>query len=176
MNRLDHRVGLVVRKSTDEEFKRLVDEGHIKPEDVEVARAKENAAVDRIFKLARDVVYQLSTGRKRHISVYDDEDVYGAFWEMVGNYDDDDDDDRLIVFQAEGYHRTAFINKNALDYVSIPTHKHEAGELDASAEEIELFGDDDREPPKGKSKGRGKKNENVVEMSNASDKTTVSGR
>jgi transcriptional regulator with XRE-family HTH domain len=155
------RIEKMLEITTDEEFKRLVDEGRIKAEDVEKARAKENAAVDRIFKLARDVVYQLSSGRKRHISVYDDEDVYNAFWEMVGNYDDGD---RIIVFQAEGYHRTAFINKNALDYVSIPTHKYEAGELEASAKEIEFFGDDGHEPSKGKSKGRRKKSENVVDI------------
>jgi transcriptional regulator with XRE-family HTH domain len=158
------RIEKMLETTTDEEFKQFIDEERIKPEDIEKTRAKEKAAVDRIFELASNVVYQLSTGQKRHISVYEDGDVYGAFWGMVGNYDDDDDD-RIIVFQAEGYHRTAFINNSALDYVSIPTHKYEAGELEASAEEIELFGDDDPEPPKGKSKGRGKKNENVIDVS-----------
>jgi transcriptional regulator with XRE-family HTH domain len=157
------RIKKILETTTDEEFKELVDEGHIKPEDVDAARSDEKAAVRRLFELARDVVYQLSTGQKRHISVYDDGGVYGAFWEIVGNYDGDDE--RIIVFQAEGYHRTAFINKNALDYVSIPTHKYEAGELESNAEEIEFFGDDDPEPPKSKSKGRSKKAENVVEIS-----------
>jgi hypothetical protein len=158
------RIERVLETTTDEEFRRLVNEGHINSEDVEKARAKESAAANRVFELARNVVYQLSTGQKRHISVYDDADVYGGFWEMVENFDDDDDD-HIIVFQAEGYHRTAFINKNALDYISIPTHKYEAGELESNEEEIEFFGDDDRRPPKSKSEGRRKKDENVLAMS-----------
>jgi transcriptional regulator with XRE-family HTH domain len=155
------RVEKILETTTDEEFRQFVDEGRIKLEDVEKARAKEKAAVDRIFELASNVVYQLTTGQKRHIGAYDDEDVYGAFWQIVES-DDDDDDDSIIVFQAEGYHRTAFINKNALDYVSIPTHKYEAGELESSAEEIEFFGDDDSEPPKEKLRVRNRKGENVV--------------
>jgi transcriptional regulator with XRE-family HTH domain len=151
------RIEKILETTTDEEFRQLVDEGRIKLEEVEKVRAKEKAALDRIFGLANNVVYQLSIGQKRHISVCDDEDVYGAFWELVESGDDDDDDDRIIVFQAEGYHRTAFINKDALDYVSIPTHKYEAGELESSAEEIEFLGDDDAEPPKDKPKGRSKK-------------------
>jgi hypothetical protein len=39
----------------------------------------------------------------------------------------------MILLRAEGSHRVAFINKNALDYVSMPTHHYEAGRVEASA-------------------------------------------
>jgi transcriptional regulator with XRE-family HTH domain len=157
------RIETMLETTTDEEFKQLVDGGRIKLEAVEKTRAKERAAVDRIFELANNVVYQLSIGQKRRISVYDDEDLYGAFWAVVES--DNDDDDRIVVFQAEGYDRTVFINMDAVDYVSIPIHKYEAGELESNAEVIELLGDNDLEVPKGKPKGRRKKVESVAETS-----------
>jgi hypothetical protein len=45
--------------------------------------------------------------------------------------------DGMILLRAEGRHRTAFLNKDALDYVSIPTHHYEAGSVDAEATILE---------------------------------------
>jgi hypothetical protein len=43
----------------------------------------------------------------------------------------------MILLTAEGSHRIAFINKDALDYVSIPTHHYEAGRVEAEAAALE---------------------------------------
>lgn len=58
------------------------------------------------------------------------------FMELI-EFEGGDPADGMILLQAEGSHRTIFINKAALDYVSIPTHKYEAGSVDVAAEGLE---------------------------------------
>jgi hypothetical protein len=43
----------------------------------------------------------------------------------------------MILLTAEGRHRIIFVSKGALDYVSIPTHKYEAGKIEAAAADLE---------------------------------------
>ena len=127
-----------VRKAvmiTDEQYKQLVADGRIKAEELEIERAKNNAATDQIFELATRTTYQLSTGQKRKVYIDGSEAVYEAFWELVDF--DGDQDDGMIRIPAEGYHRTIFLNKDALDYVSIPTHQFEEGSIEAAAEAID---------------------------------------
>jgi hypothetical protein len=63
------------------------------------------------------------------------------------------EDDEMILFRNAGYHRSVFINPLALDYVSLPTHKFEAGSLEIEAETLDALGDDDPTPtPKTKKK------------------------
>jgi hypothetical protein len=45
----------------------------------------------------------------------------------------------MILLPAEGNHRVIFINKAALDYVSVPTHHYEAGRVDAEDEALETL-------------------------------------
>ena len=121
---------------TDEEYAQLVAEGRIKPEDLEKERENNQKKTDRIFKLASRTTYQLSTGQQRDVYVDDDEDLYNAFYELT-EFDRGEPDDDVILLSAEGRHRIVFINKAALDYVSIPTHKHEAGAVEAAADAME---------------------------------------
>jgi hypothetical protein len=39
----------------------------------------------------------------------------------------------MIRLKAEGRHRIIFINKSALDYVAIPTHKYKEGRIELNA-------------------------------------------
>ncbi len=125
---------------TDEQYKQLVADGLIKSEDLETERAKNDATTQRIFDLANNVHYRLSTGQERSIYIHDTDALYNAFWELIEletNHADTDDD--MIHFPVEGYHRSIFINKGAVDYISIPAHQFEKGRIDQLAQEIDAF-------------------------------------
>jgi hypothetical protein len=121
---------------TDEQYAELVAEGRIKPEDLETERKRNQEKTDRIFKLASTTMYQLSTGQQRDVYVDGDENLYNAFSELI-EFDGGESADDLILLPAEGSHRIVFINKGALDYVSIPTHKYEAGSVEAAADALD---------------------------------------
>jgi hypothetical protein len=121
---------------TDEQYAQLVTGGRIKPEDLETERKKNREETGRIFKLASTTTYQLSTGQQREVCVDDHEDLYNAFY-VLTEFDGGQPADEMILLQAEGSHRTIFISKGALDYVSIPTHRYEAGSVEAAAANLE---------------------------------------
>jgi hypothetical protein len=70
------------------------------------------------------------------VYVDDDEDLYRAFYVLI-EFEEDELMDGMILLPAEGRHRIAFVNKDALDFVSIPTHKYETGSDDAAAADLE---------------------------------------
>jgi transcriptional regulator with XRE-family HTH domain len=121
---------------TDEQYAQLVAEGEIKPEDLENEKKKSQEETEKIFRLASTTTYQLSTGQRRDIYVDGHEDLYNTFYELI-ELDEGELADDMILLPAEGRHRIAFINKDALDYVSIPTHQYEAGSVDAAAAILE---------------------------------------
>jgi len=121
---------------TDEQYAQLVADGRIKPEDLENERKKNQEETDRIFKLASTTTYQLSSGQRRDVYIDNDEDLYNAFYGLI-EFDGDEPADDMILLTAEGRHRIVFISKGALDYVSIPTHKYEAGSVEAAAADLE---------------------------------------
>lgn len=121
---------------TDEQYARLVADGRIKAEDLEAERKKNQKETDRIFKLASRTAYQLSTGQRREVYADNEEDLYNAFYELT-EFDGGEAAEGMILLPAEGRHRIVFINKAALDYVSIPTHKYEAGSVEAAAAAME---------------------------------------
>jgi transcriptional regulator with XRE-family HTH domain len=122
---------------TDEQYEKLVSDGLIKAENLESERAKNQAETDRIFDVATKVRYQFSTGGKqRSVVVYDSEDLFDAFFELI-DFDGGISAEGVIRWEVEGRHRIIFINKEALDYVSIPTHKFEEGRVERTAEALE---------------------------------------
>ena len=121
---------------TDEQYAQLVADGDIKPENLENERKKNQEKTDRIFKLASTTTYQLSTGQRRDVYVDNDEDLYKAFYDLI-EFDGGEPADDMILLPVEGRHRIVFVNKGALDYVSIPTHKYEAGSVETAAADLE---------------------------------------
>jgi transcriptional regulator with XRE-family HTH domain len=121
---------------TDEQYAQLVADGRIKPEDLENERKKNQEETDRIFKLASTTTYQLSTGQRRDVYVDGHENLFDAFNELI-EFDGGEPADDMILLRAEGRHRTIFISKVALDYVSIPTHQYEAGSDESAAANLE---------------------------------------
>jgi transcriptional regulator with XRE-family HTH domain len=130
---------------TDEQYEKLVADGLIKPEDLESEKAKNAATIERILERAREVVYQISVGPHRTISIssYDARVVFDAFYRFIEPDAEDSLDGGLCCFPSEGYHRTSFINPNAIDYISIPAHIYDEGEIDAFDESTGGLDDDE---------------------------------
>ncbi|PDT81357.1 helix-turn-helix transcriptional regulator [Sinorhizobium sp. BJ1] len=141
------RIQEILSPTSDEEFRRLVNDGVVKAEEVQGEKAKERAKLERIFRLAKDVTYQLSMGQRRNVQAESDA-IYEAFWGLIEWPDAYENE--IIRIPAEGYHRTIFINPKAVDYISIPTHKWEDGSIQAHAELI----DDGDDQPSAKTKRR----------------------
>jgi transcriptional regulator with XRE-family HTH domain len=122
---------------TNEQYEKLVTDGFIKAEDIDSERAKNQVETDRIMNLATKATYQFSTGGKqRSVGVYGSENLFDAFYELI-DFDGDISAEGMIRWEAEGRHRIIFINKEALDYVAIPTHSFEEGRIERTAEGLE---------------------------------------
>ena len=123
---------------TDEQYKKLVTDGLIKPEDLEKEREKNEKETDKIFDLATKTTYQLASGQRRRVYVDTPETLFDAFYELT-DYDGGDPADDMILLPSEGWHRTVFINKDALDYVMIPTHQYIQGRTDADSRDLDAL-------------------------------------
>jgi transcriptional regulator with XRE-family HTH domain len=121
---------------TDEQYQQFVADGVIKPDELERERAKNQAETNRVFEAAQRTVYQLSTGQRRIVYVDEPGSLIDAFYELV-DYNGATTDEEMIRLEAEGAHRMIFINKNAVDYISIPTHRLNEGRVERDAEAIE---------------------------------------
>lgn len=125
---------------TDQQYEKLVAEGRIKAEDLEKERARNKEETDLILETALKTIYQLSTGQRRSVYVDDPENLFNAFYELT-DFEGGDPADDMIRLEAEGRHRIIFINKNALDYVAIPTHQYNEGRTNADAAELDESSD-----------------------------------
>jgi transcriptional regulator with XRE-family HTH domain len=123
---------------TDEQYGELVAKGLIDPENLESERAKNQARTDLIFDLATKTTYQFSTGQQRSVEVWEPVELFNAFYELI-DFNGGEPADDMIRLEAEGSHRIIFINKTALDYVMMPTHRYHAGRTDADADALEAF-------------------------------------
>jgi len=127
---------------TDEQYRKLVVDGAITPDELEGERAKNQAHTDRIFEAAQYPVYQLSTGQRRRMYVDLPESLFDAFCELIDDNGNTSSED-MIRIEAIGADRIIFINKHALDYVSIPTHRLNEGRTERDAEAIDSLGGQD---------------------------------
>lgn len=122
---------------TDEQYEKLVAEGKIRPEDLEKEREINQKETDKIFNLATTTTYQLSTGQRRSENV-EAEDLFRAFYELTDF--DGEVDESMVHLSISHWHRVAFINKNAFDYIMLPTHRFIEGRTEVDAKELEELG------------------------------------
>jgi hypothetical protein len=122
---------------TDEQYQKLVADGQIKAENLEREREKNQKETDLIFATALSATYQLSSGQKRSVYVDEPEDLFRAFYPLT-DFDGGDPTEEMILLPAEGWHRTIFINKNALDYIVIPTHRYSEGRTEIDAQDFDI--------------------------------------
>lgn len=121
---------------TDEQYRRLVNDGMIEPQNLEAERERDSQKTEAIFSMATETAYQLSNGVRRSVFVNDQKNLYEAFYAIV-EYENGFIDDGMIRLEAEGKDRIVFINGRAIDYVSIPTHQFQNGRVESNAEAID---------------------------------------
>lgn len=116
---------------TDEQWDKLLADGRVKQEELETEKAARAADTAEILSLAHTVTIQLSNGKRREIE-YVDCNLFEC-WEQFEDehYPYSNPEPGLIRLPYEGYHRTVFLNPEALDYVSFPTHKIEDDRIDS---------------------------------------------
>ncbi|MBR0686360.1 helix-turn-helix transcriptional regulator [Bradyrhizobium manausense] len=145
---------------TEEQWDKLVTDGHVKLEELETEKAARAADTAEILALAHTVTIQFSNGKRREIG-YVDCNLFEC-WEQLEDehHPYSDPEPGLIRLPYEGYHQTVFLNPEALDYVSFPTHKVEGGRVESYDDgltdegEIEAARDDAKtiKQPKAKKK------------------------
>jgi len=113
------------------------------------------ALASDVFATALRATYQLSSGQKRSVNVDDPEDLFRAFYPLT-DFDGGDPAEEMILLPAEGWHRTIFINKNALDYIVIPTHRYDEGRTEIDAQDLDIL-DTPGRSERGKAKSKGGK-------------------
>lgn len=129
------RIDKLITPTSDDEFAKLVDIGRFDQVGVEKAKAEESRKLDIIHENATKVIYRFSSGKKRSVYLYDDDDLYQAMSEFCTDEDlCSESDQPLVRFPAEGYHRTIFINTETIDYISAPTHRWEKGRTEVEGE------------------------------------------
>ena len=121
---------------TDEQYEKLVADGKIRTENLKDERVKNQAETSLIFDMALKTTYQLSTGQRRCVYVHEPKNLFNAFYELT-DFNGGEPTDGMIRLEAAGRHRIIFINKSALAYVAIPTHRYNQGRVDASAAELD---------------------------------------
>jgi transcriptional regulator with XRE-family HTH domain len=143
---------------TDEQWDKLVADGNVKLEELETEKTARAADTAEILALTHTVTIQLSNGKRRQIGNFDC-NLFEC-WEQFEDeyYPYGDSYPGLIRLPYEGYHQTVFLNPDALDYLSFPTHKLEADRIESLDGETEAAGDATQvsKPPKAKSKPRTK--------------------
>lgn len=125
---------------TDDQYEQLVADGQIKQEDLENEKAINQQETNRIFELATQMKYQLSSGQQRTVGTMDARSLFEAF-DLFTEVDTASEiAENLIYLPIEGPHRIAFINPKALDYVVLPTHRFEQGRVEVNAEILDELG------------------------------------
>ncbi|MBB5941220.1 helix-turn-helix transcriptional regulator [Xanthomonas sp. 3307] len=119
---------------TDLQYKTLVAEGKIKPDELESEVQKNAIETEKIFERATHIKYQLSNGKQRTAHISDDKELFDSFYELIDFSENfDDARSKLIRIPIEGWHRIAFINSAAIDYIILPTHRFERGRTETDA-------------------------------------------
>ncbi|MTK13454.1 MAG: helix-turn-helix transcriptional regulator [Clostridiaceae bacterium] len=119
---------------TDEQFDELVAQGAIKSEDLPTEKAQRAAETEEIMTLTCTVTVQFSTGKRREIH-YADCNLFECIEPLIDIYyphsENNNSEPNMIRLPYEGYHRTVFLNPDALDYISFPTHKIEEDKVES---------------------------------------------
>lgn len=109
---------------TEAQIDELIKSGDIAEEDRENVRNEARETTKKFLARSRNIVWQFSSGQVRNAYCMEDgliNEVFSSF-EMT--------EDKTLYLPVEGYHRSIYINAEALDFISVPTHKFHAGELE----------------------------------------------
>ena len=109
---------------TEEQINELIKSGDIAEEDREKVRNEITENTEKFLARARNIVWQFSSGQVRSVYCLEDDLINEVFTSLEKT------EDKTIYLPVEGYHRSIYINAEAIDFISVPTHKFHAGELE----------------------------------------------
>ncbi|MFN3437468.1 MAG: helix-turn-helix domain-containing protein [Acidovorax sp.] len=121
---------------TDAQYDELVAQGKIAPENLETEKAKNQEVTDQICALATQATYQLSNGKCRSVYIDSPEELFNTFEPLLEDTENALGID-LMQLPIERWHRIAFINKQAVDFVMLPTHRLHQGRIEMEAKLLE---------------------------------------
>jgi transcriptional regulator with XRE-family HTH domain len=114
-------------------------DGTITPENVEkvvLACPERRRHAARLMDLATQTVYQLANGKRRSIWITREETFIDPIASLVEN-EGACGETAITLAPDDDFERSIFINLDALDYITVPTHKLEAAELEFRDETLE---------------------------------------
>ncbi len=120
---------------SDENLDEFVAKGSVKFEEKEKVRKEAGDDCDRLMNRARSVVWQLSGGRLRNERISDNKALYKSFSLLAMSELDECGD--FLYLSPEGYHRSIALRLSAIDYISVPAHKFNEGQIDSAEEELD---------------------------------------
>ena len=109
---------------TEAQIDELIKSGNIEEGDREKVRNEATEITENFLARARNIVWQFSSGQARSVYCVEDDLINEVFSSLERT------EDKTIHFPVEGYHRSIYINADAIDFISVPTHKFHAGELE----------------------------------------------
>lgn len=115
---------------TETRLDELIKSGDIAKEDREKVRNEASETAKQFLARSRSIVWQFSSGQVRSVYCVEDDLINEVFtsFEITG--------DKTIYLPAEGYHRSIYINAEALDFISVPTHKYHAGGIENTERDL----------------------------------------
>lgn len=118
---------------SDEDLDGLVADGHVELHEREKVRKEADETTERFLDRARSVTWQLPSNIRRCEHIDDSKYLYEIFNQY---FFDGEDEHEFLYLAPEGYHRSIFLNLTALDYISIPAHKYQEGQIESAEEEM----------------------------------------
>lgn len=130
------RVEEVLRQvsMTETALDELVKSGDVAPEDREKVWRECTDRAEKFQRRAQTISWQFSSGQTRYEHVLENRLAYEIFSLLEL---DNDNIDGAIEIPFEGYHRSVVIRKSALNFISIPRHKFNAGLVECRQEELD---------------------------------------
>lgn len=119
---------------TEDKIDSLIARNKIPAEDREMVINEQKVREELFSNRAKFVSWQLSSGKIRSVYVDENREIYDLVYLMENNLGDLDE---MIYISAEGRHRSIFINKRELDYLSVPAHKFREGSLECIEEMVD---------------------------------------
>jgi transcriptional regulator with XRE-family HTH domain len=116
---------------TEKQLDELIKSGDIAEDDREKVRNEVRETTEKFLARARNIVWQFSSGQVRSVYCLEDDLINAVFTSLERT------EDKTIYLPIEGYHRSIYINAEAIDFISVPTHKYHAGELENIEKEMD---------------------------------------
>lgn len=107
---------------------------NLSDEDSRESRERVRGLMNAFRTRARCAVWQLQSGQKREMVIDEASELYEC---LHGIFESPDGHEGFLYLTAEDYTSHAYINPEAIDYLSVPTHTYLDGKVKTLEEEID---------------------------------------